>query len=424
MELILMFVTFFILLIIGLPVAFAMLTSSIVYILSQDILAGIFIAQRMISSLNSFTLLAIPFFITAGTLMNELDVSKRIFHFAEMLVGHVRGGLAHVNVLASLIFAGMSGSSAADVGGLGTLEIEAMNRLDYPRPFSAAVTAASSAIGPIVPPSVMLVLFGVMTQTSVGKLFISGFIPGILMTISLMFIIAINVSRRKFPKGEAFSFSNLVKSFFKGFFALLTPLILLAFLILGIVTPAELGVILIFYSIFVGLIYKKLSWGKLIKAMKDSAVLTTQVLFLIAAASIFGNILIRENIPTLLLNVIDLFNLNQISFLILLSVVLLILGCFIEGIAIEVLMIPVIVPIALELGIDMVHLGLVMVLAIEIGLITPPLGIGVYIASDIAKVSVADTFLESVKFIIPLVIVLIITIVFPDVVLYLPRLFF
>jgi len=340
----------FIFLYIGLPVAFCTLLSSILYLLINGSLPYVYIAQRMVTSLNSFTLLAIPLFIIAGNLMNELKVSEKIFDFASSLVGHYNGGLGHVNVIASLIFSGMSGSQAADAAGLGCVEIKTMNEAGYPRPFTAAITAASSAIGPIVPPSVMLLMYGVMTRTSVGELFVSGFIPGILMAIALMFIIYRIAKRRKFPKGGKFSFSRMISSFKGGFFALLSPVILLILLITGIVTPTELGVILVFYTLLVGLIYKSISLKCIAKALVDSNYMICQILLLIASAEVFSTLLLRESLPEILLNIFEKYPLNNTTFFLLLSSTLLILGCFMEGLCIEVLMIPLVTPIALKLG--------------------------------------------------------------------------
>lgn len=423
MQIILMFIVFLVLIGIGVPIVFSMLGASVLYIFLQDALSKVFIAQRMISSLNSFILLAIPFYITAGCLMNEMGVSKKIFSFAEALVGHMRGGLAHVNIIASLIFAGMSGSGAADVSGLGKIEIKAMVDAKYPKAFSAAITAASATIGPIVPPSINLVIFGVMTETSIGALFLSGFFPGIFMAIIFMIVVVLYMIKKDFPIGDPFSLKQAINNFISGFFAIMSPIVLLTFLIRGIVTPSELGIIMVFYTLLVGLIYREISLKKILSALEDSAILTSQVMFLIAAASIFGTILVRENIPRMISDLLNVLTLSQGSFLLLLSLAVLFLGCFMEGIAILVLMVPMATPIAQELGVDMVHLGLVMVLGVMIGSITPPFGFGVYIASDIAKVDVTKVFKESIKFIIPLIIILIFIIIFPGFVLYLPRLF-
>jgi len=409
---------------IGVPVAFSMLFSSILYIVVNGSPAYIFVIQRLSSGLDSFTLLAIPLFIIAANLMNELSISTKIFNFAAALVGHFKGGLAYVNVLASLIFSGMSGSSAADFGGLGNIEIKAMNKQNYPRAFSAAVTAASSSIGPVFPPSVMLVLFGVMTKTSIGKLFIGGIIPGILMTITLMIAIRIESVNRDFPTKGKFSFRGAIKSFGENFFALVTPVMLLFFLITGIVTPSELGIILIIYSILVGFIYKTICFIRVKKALIDSVYLTGQILFMIAAASVFGNIIVREDLPKMLFNFMERYSLNGFWFLTLSGALLLILGCFMEGLSLEILAVPLLVPVANALGVDVVQLGILMILAIEIGLITPPMGMGVYITSDIAKVSATETFRESIPFLYPLIAVLLLVIIFPGLVLWLPSLFF
>lgn len=415
---------FLIFLYIGIPVGFSMLFSSIFYIIINGTPSLIFVVQRLTSSLNSFTMLAIPFFIVAANLMNELNISIRIFDFASALFGHFKGGLAYVNVFASLIFSGMSGSSAADFGGLGNIEIREMNRKNYPRAFSAAVTAASSAIGPIFPPSVMLVLFGVMTGTSVGRLFIGGVIPGILMTIALMIAVKTRTFHGEFPEGEKFSFFKIVKSLKENIFALIAPILLLFFLITGVATPSELGIMLIFYTLFMGFLYKSISFKRIKKALIDSAYLGGQILFMIAAASVFSTILVRENVPQMLLSLMNEFSLNNVSFLIILNIVLLILGCFVEGVSLEVLMVPLVTQMALGFDIDTVQLGVIMVLSIEIGLITPPLGVGVYITSNIANIPINETFRESWLFFIPLVIILLLITIFPDLVLWLPRVFF
>lgn len=425
MVLMILFISFLLFMALGFPIAFAMLLSSLLYIVFNGSPAYIFVAQRITSSLISFPLLAIPFFVVAGNLMNELDISRRIFNFASSLVGHLKGGLAHVNIIASFIFSGMSGSAAADAGGLGLIEIRAMERENYPSDFSAAITAASAAIGPIVPPSVMLVIYGVMTGTSVGRLFIAGIVPGIMMVLCLMIAVHIISIYRDFPTSGSFSFKRMLQSLKEGFFALLTPIILLYLLITGIVTPSELGVILIFYLLLMGIIYRTISFQVVKRALIESLFLNAQVLFLIATASIFGNILLRENVPGMLMVLIERFPiLNEVTFLILLSLVLLFLGCFVEGVAILSLMVPIVAPIAASLHINPVQLGLVMVLAIMLGLITPPLGIGVFITSDIAGVPVNKVFKESFKFLIPLVIVLLLTIFFSETILYLPRLVF
>jgi len=423
MFLALMIISFIIFMIIGFPVAFAMLFSSTLYIIFSGTVDFIYVAQKMTSSLISFPLLAIPFFVLAGCLMNEVKVGDKIFNFANTLVGHVKGGLAHVNILASFIFAGMSGSSTADAGGLGLVEIEAMNKAKYPPAFSAGISAASSAIGPIVPPSVMLVLYGVASSTSVGKLFLGGIFPGVLMVISMMIQASIIAHKRNFPAKGSFNFKNILSVGKQGFFAILTPVLLLFSIFSGIVTPTELGVILNIYLLILGLLYKTINLKKIKRALVNSFYLISQILILVSSASVFGTILIRENVPQMLLNIISkLPFLNGTTFLLLLCLVLLILGMFIEGIAVLTMMTPIVIPMAKLMGIDFIQLGVVMVLAIEIGLITPPFGLCCFITADIAKVPVLDVFRESSKFLISLVIVLLILIFFPNSVLFLANL--
>jgi len=424
LALVILLVSFLFLLFLGIPIGFSMLFSSIFYIIINGSPAFAFVVLRLSSGLDSFTLLAIPFFILAANLMNELDISKKIFDFANTLVGHFKGGLVYVNILASLIFSGMSGSSAADFGGLGNIEISEMNKKNYPKALSAAVTAASSAIGPIFPPSVMLVLFGVMTRTSVGRLFLGGMIPGILMTIFLMAASKLKINHIEIPEGKKFYLVKVVKNFKEDFFAIFAPVLLLLFLITGIVTPSELGIILIFYTLFVGFLYKRISFNRVQKGLVDSVYLGGQILFMIVAASVFSNILIRENVPQILLSLMSQFYVSKVSFLILLEIVLLFLGCFVEGTSLEILLVPIVTPVAIGLGIDTTQLGVTMILAIEIGLITPPMGMGVFIASHIAEVSIEKTFHESWLYFWPLVLVLLLITIFPSLVLWLPDLFF
>jgi len=423
LTLIVLVVLFVFLLFLGIPIGFCMLFASIFYIITTGSPAFIFVVLRLSSGLDSFTLLAIPFYILAANLMNEFDISKRIFDFGNRLVGHLRGGLIYVNILASLIFSGMSGSSSADFGGLGVVEINEMNRKNYPKALSAAVTASSSAIGPIFPPSVMLVLFGVMTMTSIGRLFLGGVIPGILMTVFLMAVSKLKINHIEIPEGEKFSIIKMIKSFKENIFAILTPFLLLIFLISGIVTPSELGILLITYTFFVGFLYKKISFNRIQKGLVDSVYLGGQIFFVIAAASVFGSILIRENVAQMLLSLTDHFYLNKITFLIFLDILLLILGCFIDGLSLEILLIPIVTPTAISLGIDTTQLGVVMILAIEIGLITPPMGGGVFITSKIAKVSADKVFRESWLYFWPLLLVLLLITIFPNIVLWLPDLF-
>jgi len=422
MNLILIILVFFILMAMGYPVALSMLLPSVLYAIINEYLPPIIVIQKILSSLVSFPLLAIPFFILAGNLMNELNISKKIFNSANSIVGHLKGGVAHANILASFVFAGMSGSAVADAGGLGLIEIEMMNRQKFPKAFSAAVTAASSSLGPIVPPSVMLIIFAVMTGTSTMKLFLAGFIPGIVMVIAMMILVIIIAGKRNFPRGAPFNFFYTFNLLKKDLLAVFTPAILLYFLISGVITPTEIGIVLIFYVLLLSVLYKYISFKLIKSSLINAASLTAQVLFLIACASLFGNILLRENLPGLIFSFVEKMQLNGTTFLLLLSGILLLLGTVMEGTAILTLMVPIVVTVASKLGVDFVHLGLVMVLAIEIGLITPPFGLCCFITSDIAKVPVDEVFRESYQFLVALFIVLILIIILPDIFLYLPRL--
>lgn len=414
---------FLLLFLLGCPIAFSMLIPSLAYVVVKG-MPLTFLAGKTTSGIISFPLLAIPFFLLAGELMNRVAVADRIFNFANTLVGHIKGGLAHVNVVASIIFAGMSGSAIADAGGLGALEIKAMNEAGFDRRFSAAITAASSTIGPIIPPSVPMVLYGVMTGQSIARLFAGGLIPGILMGVSLMVIAYIIAGRRGFPRQRKASIREVAGALRAGFFALLAPVLLIGAIIAGIATPTEIGVLLVAYVIVLSIIYRSFDFREVWRSLVSSSKLVAQILFLIAAASLFCGILIFENVPQVLTELVAAAHVNRTIILLGIDVILLFLGCFVEGTAIITLMAPILVPVVSYLGIDLVHFGVVMVLAVEIGLITPPLGLCLYIASEIAEVPIEQAVPDTLLLTVPLVIVLVLISCFPQITLFLPNLLF
>lgn len=426
-SVILFLLLFLILMIFKMPIAFAMLFSSFGFLIINHISLSIFI-ERISSSLYSFPLLAVPFFILAAQIMNSAGITNRIFNFCIALFGNVKGGLAYVNVLASMIFAGISGSAMADVAGLGSIEIKAMTDNGYDPAFSAAITAATCTIGPVIPPSIIFILIGVMTEESVGRLFLGGFIPGVLMGLSIIVYIWIQILRGKIKIPISQKKSNyrkeLKRTVKEGFLALLAPIIILGALILGIATPTEVGVIAVMYAILLGIIYEELNFKKLFIILRDAAYQTGVIMFIVASANIFAWIIITERVAIIFYEYILQFVSAEWAILLIINIVLLIIGCFIEGLAAIIITVPILLPVIKDMGISPVHFGVFLCINIMMGLITPPVGIAVYISADLAKVSVMDVFKEAMPFIIPLFIILLLVIFIPELTMFLPNLIF
>jgi len=426
MELIVFFGSFLILLVMRCPVAFSMVLASFGFLLLNGQISLLIIPERMTISLDSFPLLAVPFFVVAGVLMNRAGIARRIFDFALSIFGRFRAGLAHVNVIASMIFAGMSGSAFADAAGLGAVEIKAMVEEGYDRDFSAAVTAASSCIGPVIPPSVVMVLYGVMAEVSIGELFAAGMIPGIIMGLSMMVLIYVLATMGKVnaPRGVKQPLRIVVQKTRAAFFPLLGPVFILGVILLGIATPTEAGVVATVYALVLGLAYRTLSWKSLSEALEESVLTTGRFMFIIAAASVFGWLVTIEQVALVLYQSIQLITTQKWIILLFVNIILLCLGCFIEGIAIMIVSIPALIPLMKAIQVDLVHFGVILTISIMIGLITPPVGMTLYIVSDIAKVRIEDVVRRVIPFLIPLVFTLFLTTYWDKMVLLIPKLLF
>lgn len=420
MALTILFVLLAVLLIIGVPVAVSLAVASLAYIMI-DGLPEVVLVHNMINGIDSFPLLAIPFFILAGHLMNTAGITTKIFAFARALVGWMHGGLGHVNVGASIIFAGMSGAAVADAGGLGNIEIKAMRDAGYDTDFSVGITAASSTIGPIIPPSLPLVIFGVMASASIGELFAAGLVPGLLMALSLMIMVAIYSRRRSYPRDAAFDSRRLWTTFKGAFFPLLTPVIVVGGIVTGAFTPTEAAVAAVAYALFLGLvIYRSLSWRHLVRVSIDTIETSAAILMIVAAATIFAWILTANQVATLLGDsLLDLTGNKYILVLIIMAMVLLI-GMFMETIAAITILVPVLLPIAGKVGLDPVHLGIIVILNLMIGLLTPPVGMVLYVLSDVAGVRFEQCVKATMPFLVPLVTVLLLIAFFPQIALWLP----
>jgi len=408
----------------GVPVAISMgLTAVLTFVFLGEGFVLTMVAQRMYSSTTAFTLLAIPFFILAGNLMNTGGITRRVFAFALALVGHFRGGLGHVNVVASMIFSGMSGAAVADAAGLGLVEMEAMTKSGYDRRFSAAITAASSTIGPVVPPSIPFVIYGSITGVSVGKLFLAGCTPGVLMGIAMMVGVYVVSRRRNYPKEPMASFKELVSSSKEASLALGTPVIIIGGILGGIFTPTEAAVVASVYALFLGLVvYRELTVRDLPRVLWDTLMHTLRVMFIISAAGFFGWLLIHQRIPEQVITGLTALTGSKWGLFMIIIFILLVLGCFLEGIAVLVITIPVFMPLIALYGINEVQFGVIMTLCSMLGLLTPPVGMSLYAVSSISGVSIGPLTREMWPYLLGIFLVLLIMTFFPDFSLWLPNL--
>jgi len=383
----------------------------------------IIIAQQEVSAANSFTFVAAPLFILMGHVMNNAGVTHRIFDFATAMVGWLRGGLCHANVVASMIFAGMSGSAVAEAGGLGTVEIRAMRDANYPLDMAAGLTAAAATIGPIIPPSLPMVVYGAAAEVSVGKLFMAGVIPGVLMGLALMVLCSFMARSLDLPKGDFPALGQIWRKFRAAFWALMTPVVLLAGMLSGVFTPTEAAAVATLYALILGLfVYRSFSLARLPRLIRDTAETTGVVMALVMAAKLLGWALAISRIPQIAGQALTTLSTNPIVYLLIVNALLLVVGCFMEGIAAMLILIPILVPVAMKLGIDPVHFGLVFVLNLMIGTVTPPVGVVLYVVSNIARISFERMARAIVPFLIPLLVVLAASTLWPPLTTWLPQL--
>jgi tripartite ATP-independent transporter DctM subunit len=414
------------LILIGLPIAVAMGLTAVAIMLSMggpDLL--VMLAQRMYSATTSFPLLAIPFFILAGNLMNTGGMTHRIFDFAHLFVGRVPGGLAHVNVIGSMIFAGMSGSAVADAAGLGTVEIAAMKKAGYSARFSAALTCASSTIGPIIPPSIPFVIYGSLAEVSIGALFLGGIIPGIVMGVGMMAAIALMARRLNLPRIERQPGSREALAIARDALpAVVTPALILGGILSGLFTPTEAAVVAALYALVLGMFwYRELHFSDLAEILWVTGRQTAQVMFIIAAAGAFGWVLVQQQIPNAVIDTLLGVSSRPWILLLMVNLILLVLGMFIEGIAIMIIVLPIFVPLMAKIGVDPVHFGVMMTLNLMIGLLTPPVGMALFVVSDISRVPMRELVAEMKPYLIALILVLILVAYVPGLTMFLPRLF-
>lgn len=422
MSAIILFLSFVILIFLGVPIAFSMGLSSLIYLVLTDI-PYIIIAQKLFSGINSFVLLCIPGFVLAGNLMNTGGITKRIIRFSNAAIGHIRGGLGLANIVASMIFAGITGTAIADTTSLGAILIPAMEEEGYDVPFSVAVTASSSTIGPIIPPSLPMIIVGTLTGLSVSKLFLGGAIPGVLLGIFLMIVsYAISV-KREYPKDVKKPMSVVIKTFFSAFWALMLTVIILWGILGGLFTPTEASIIASLYAFIVGkFIYKELQWRDIPKIILDTMKTSAAIMLLVGFAATFGWILASEQIPQLVAEFILSISRDKIIVLLLLNALLLFVGMFMETIAALIILFPVLLPVAVEIGMDPVHFGVMAVLNLMIGLTTPPVGVCLFAGASIGKISIAKATRAIMPFLAVSLFVLMLVTFIPQITLFLPNL--
>ena len=452
----------------GIPVAIAMAGSALIYIWWTGGLPAFVVIHRMVSGIDSFPLLAVPFFILAGNLMNNAGITNRIYNYALALVGWMKGGLGHVNVVGSVIFAGMSGTAIADAAGLGTIEIKAMKDHGYSTEFAVGVTAASATLGPIIPPSLPFVIYGMMANVSVGSLFLAGILPGVLMAILMMITVAYYAHKNGWGADVKFEWPRVIKALsetlvviawpvalwllivkgglpaqvtvfgglivlfamdklfkFQAALPIMTPVLLIGGMTTGIFTPTEGAIAACLWAMVLGFAwYKTLNFKMFVKVCLDTVETTATVLFIVAAASIFGWMLTATGVTAAISEWVLGFTQNPYVFLLLANLLMLFVGCFLEPTAAITILVPILVPICQKLGIDLVHFGLVMVLNLMIGLLHPPMGMVLFVLARVAKLSVERTTIAILPWLVPLLGSLVIITYFPKLVLWLPKMFY
>jgi tripartite ATP-independent transporter DctM subunit len=403
------------------PVAVSLGTAVIVAVACCSSFPLLGVVQRMTTGIDSFVLLAIPFFMLTGRLMNQGGITDRLFEFARALVGPIRGGLAHANVLASMIFAGMSGSAVADAGGLGMVEIKAMTDQGYRREYAAAVTVASSTIGPIIPPSIPMVIYGAMAEVSVGRLFLGGVLPGLLMGIGLMALIYLWSFREQMPQDAGYSLARIWVTFRAALLPLLTPVILIGGIVSGIFTPTEAAAVAAMYAFFLSfVVYRTVHLRDIPGLMVETLITTAVVTFIISTTSGFSWLLIVGKIGALLVEFVTTTTESAAAVLLIVNIALLILGCLMEAGVLLILLTPLLVPVMSALGVDLVHFGVLMVLNLMIGVATPPVGMCLFVVSEAAEIKLETLMREVLPQMLPLLAVLALVTYWPDLVLLVP----
>ena len=424
-PLVILIAAFLIFALIGVPVFVSMGLASVVYctIFWNDS-SFTTIAAEMVEFLNNFTFLAVPFFFLAGDLMNGSGITRRLVGFSTALVGHIRGGLSHVNIIASMIFSGVSGSAVADTSAIGSVLIPAMKEEGYPGAYAAAVTAASSTIGPVIPPSIPLVVFGMLADVSIGRLFLAGAIPGLLMGIYLIAASYIISRRRNYPAQKRMPLRDVAKSALDAAAALVMPLIIVVGIVSGLVTPTEAGVLAVVYALFIGLfVYKELRLKDLVRHFSRSMLSSAYVMIIVSGAGIFSYLVAEMRAGEILVQFFTSISDSRWVILCIINIFFLVWGCILEPMTAMVVVVPMLMPLVRSVGIDPVHFGVVITLNLMIALVTPPVGVVLYLATYLSGEPFHKVVREIPPFLAALILALICVTFIPDLCLWLPDLF-
>ncbi|MFC4870320.1 TRAP transporter large permease [Negadavirga shengliensis] len=420
----LLFLVFLVLLIIGFPIAFALGISAFVYILFSD-LPLMVIPQKMYAGIDVFVLLSIPGFILAGNLMNASGITSRIIRFCNALLGHIRGGLGLANVGASMLFGGISGTAIADTASIGSVMIPAMKKEGYDTEFSCAVTASSSTIGPIIPPSLPMIIAATLTGLSVGKLFVAGIVPGVLLGLGFMAVTYLISVKRKYPKSQRAPLKQVALRFVEAFWAIMMTLVILFGIIGGIFTPTEASIVAVVYAVAVGLwIYKELSLRMIPAILLQSAKTTASLMVLVGFANLFAWIMTVEELPQLIADSMLELTENKLLLLLMINLLLIFVGAFMETIAALLILFPVLLGVAVQVGVDPVQFAIIMVVNLVIGLTTPPVGVCLFVASSIGNISLERITKAGLPFLLVSILILLLVTYVPEVSLWLPGLFY
>lgn len=409
----------------GTPVGWSLFIATLLYFSMTRWSIVYSASSKLVDSLDSFSLLSVPFFILTGILMNTGGITEKIFGFAKNLLGHYTGGMGHVNIGASLIFSGMSGSALADAGGLGQLEIKAMRDAGYDDDICGGITAASCIIGPLVPPSIAMIIYGVIANESIAKLFVAGFVPGVLVTIALMAMNYVVSKKRGYPRTPKATREQLCQSFKESIWAILTPVLIICGIFSGLFTPTEAAVFAVAYSIIVGkFVYKELTLQSLFKSCVEAVSITGVTALMVMTVTFFGDMIAREQVAIrigeLFVSVAD----SPLMVLVMINLLLLFLGMFIDALALQFLVLPMLIPIAQQFGIDLVFFGVMTTLNMMIGILTPPMGMALFVVARVGNMSVSTVTKGVLPFLIPILVTLILITIFPEIITFIPNLLF
>ncbi len=409
-------------LLLRLPIGFGMLISGVAYLLVKHQDLGLVAEQVLNGMYNGYILLAVPLFIFAAAVMNSGTVSERLFDFALAIVGRLRGGLAHVNIIVSVIFSGMSGSAIADAAGPGIVSIQQMRKNGYTAEFSGALTAASSTIGPIIPPSIPMVIYALVSSASVGALFLGGVVPGLMMALALMLAVQFVAKKRNLPRGSVVPLREYPRILWRGLLPLTLPGVLLGGIYSGVFTPTEAASVAALYALFLaGIVYRALGWKRLYGILVESSKASAAVTLIIAAAFVINYAFTAENVPGMVASWLNSMQLSPLAFLIVVNILFLILGCFLDTSIMLLVLVPIILPAANALHIDLVFFGVMLCVNMMIGLVTPPFGMLLFVINALAGVPLKGMIREAWLFIGVLIVALLLMTVFPETVLWLPH---